>query len=557
MTLDLEKLESRLAQTSSQSEKIDVLNDLSEAVRLTRVDLAREYSQRACELACEGEFIAQPYTLGLARSLIGLGYLDLLEGKLDESLRQCLQAVDLLQDRPMHPCLCDAYSNISGVYFYLGDYARSMENSLRGLELARQMQSNERQARILGSLGLIYIEMNDLPSARQVYREALDIARLEKNTRQQAVILNNLAMALLRQDDLPAARISALQSLELARRHSLTVLEAVVLDTIGQVMLATKEYPQARQYLEQALVASQQVGRPLHQLAPWINLGKLAQAQMDWHEAWRCFEQALEISQQLHTPAEEAQAHRGLSQVAEVSGEWQVSLQHFKQFYALREAVSNEEGLKRQAVLRLTHQLENARLEAELQRQHNQALQREIEERKRVEAALETLATVDSLTGVFNRRHFHARAQHELERSARYNRPLLLLVMDVDHFKGINDRFGHLTGDEALIWVARTLRQNLREVDLVARFGGDEFIALIPESSSDQALPMAERIRKQIASQHFSTLSGELQVTVSIGVTCLMDADQSLADPLEALIHRADEALYLSKNNGRNHVTML
>jgi two-component system cell cycle response regulator len=163
----------------------------------------------------------------------------------------------------------------------------------------------------------------------------------------------------------------------------------------------------------------------------------------------------------------------------------------------------------------------------------------------------EFLAATDPLTGCLNRRSLLERLEGEFERSRRYGLALSILMVDLDHFKEINDVHGHLAGDDVLRRVGALLRAQLRNVDTVARYGGEEFVAVLPETSFDGALVLAERIREAIAEAKFVHEEIEFTVTASVGVAAPnKDATQTPQDVLAA----ADEALYRAKNSGRNQV---
>ena len=167
------------------------------------------------------------------------------------------------------------------------------------------------------------------------------------------------------------------------------------------------------------------------------------------------------------------------------------------------------------------------------------------------QAALEELSTHDDLTGLHNSRVFHRRLAEEAERSRRYGHPFSLLMLDIDYFKTVNDTHGHLAGDEALRAIAALLRRTVRPVDLVVRYGGEEFAVVLPETPSAGALATAERIRELIASQAIPLPSaGTLTLTASIGVATYPE-DAELG---ERLIGAADQALYAAKSSGRNRV---
>jgi diguanylate cyclase (GGDEF)-like protein len=163
---------------------------------------------------------------------------------------------------------------------------------------------------------------------------------------------------------------------------------------------------------------------------------------------------------------------------------------------------------------------------------------------------MEELATIDSMTGLYNRRHFWTLATAEWSRFQRYYRPLSVLMIDVDHFKAVNDRYGHAVGDEALVAVADACREGKRSPDIVGRLGDEEFVMLLPETDLDQARIVAERVRQRVAASALRANEVRFNVTASVGF-----AAASVGMPgLEALLHAADSALYQAKAAGRNRI---
>ncbi len=168
-------------------------------------------------------------------------------------------------------------------------------------------------------------------------------------------------------------------------------------------------------------------------------------------------------------------------------------------------------------------------------------------------ARLEKLATLDGLTGLSNRRHFFELARREFQRSRRFRHPLTAIMLDIDHFKRVNDTHGHGAGDEVLRTLARRCQECLRKVDILGRYGGEEFSILLPESGLEAGLLAAERLQQCIAGAPMQTTAGPLAVTISLGVA----PDSPNLPDLEALLDRADAALYAAKRAGRNRVASL
>ena len=175
---------------------------------------------------------------------------------------------------------------------------------------------------------------------------------------------------------------------------------------------------------------------------------------------------------------------------------------------------------------------------------------RDITSHKALQEKLERLASTDPLTGVSNRRRLLEVGQREYFRARRYHQKLSAIMLDVDHFKSINDHYGHDAGDEALQALAVAGCRSLRANDLFARLGGEEFAALLPTTDLDGAVALAERLRRQIEQLKVNTAHGQLTLTISLGVSVLRDGDRSFSD----LLYRADKALYAAKSGGRNRV---
>ncbi len=165
---------------------------------------------------------------------------------------------------------------------------------------------------------------------------------------------------------------------------------------------------------------------------------------------------------------------------------------------------------------------------------------------------IQRLARLDALTGALNRRSFYDVAQREMLRAERYRSPLSLIMLDVDHFKGVNDRFGHLAGDDALKAVVQACMAQVRQADWVGRFGGEEFVVLLPETNLEGALATAQRLCRSVESLRFPDRDEAMSITISVGVA---ERTPNMTR-VEHLLNAADEALYRAKSMGRNCVSV-
>jgi diguanylate cyclase (GGDEF)-like protein/PAS domain S-box-containing protein len=174
---------------------------------------------------------------------------------------------------------------------------------------------------------------------------------------------------------------------------------------------------------------------------------------------------------------------------------------------------------------------------------------RDVSDQKALEERLLELATIDGLTGVYNRRHFYELGATELARAARYQKGLAAAMLDVDHFKALNDEHGHAVGDEALRMLAAVAHRELRRVDILARYGGEEFVVLLPETNLEAAAMVVERLRAAVAAEPVGGTPAPVHMTVSAGVVAW-----TAGESLEEMLRRADAALYKAKAAGRDRV---
>lgn len=170
--------------------------------------------------------------------------------------------------------------------------------------------------------------------------------------------------------------------------------------------------------------------------------------------------------------------------------------------------------------------------------------------RARLYEKIEETAIIDNLTCIYSRRHVLERLDEELQRSKKFGLKLSFLMSDVDHFKRYNDRFGHLVGDVILRDIASTIKSNIRQIDLVGRFGGEEFSVILPETSKEGALFAGERIRKAVEEKKIKAYDESLKVSISVGIAVFPDN----AHDLQELIDKSDFSLYRAKQTGRNKV---
>lgn len=178
-----------------------------------------------------------------------------------------------------------------------------------------------------------------------------------------------------------------------------------------------------------------------------------------------------------------------------------------------------------------------------------------IKKTSEIQQRLEYLAITDSLTGIFNRRHILSRFNEEFERAKRLKKDLGCIMIDIDRFKSINDEFGHLVGDEVLREVSVRIRNSIRIYDILGRYGGEEFLIILPDTDFDDTKSLAERIRENVKADMFlaTDMPLHIHITISLGIARMTNTDNSIDD----LIKKADDGLYKAKNSGRDRIEWL
>ena len=242
--------------------------------------------------------------------------------------------------------------------------------------------------------------------------------------------------------------------------------------------------------------------------------------------------------------------------------------------YSMRVDIQSQDevGILGEGFNDMLSQIQNRDTELEIHREHlkdlvaqrteelartNINLQKELTERKRVEEELREseqryleLSIIDDLTQLYNSRHFHAQLEKEIERSNRYEQPLTLLMLDLDHFKVFNDTYGHVEGDNVLSRFGHVVKRCLRETDSAYRYGGEEFMILLPMTASEEGIISAKRIQAELRKENFSPVSDKnIYMTVSIGL-----AQHKMKEELKAFVQRVDQLMYQAKQNGRDRI---
>lgn len=544
-------LEARIAQANSIQERVDAINQLAWKLRICQPERAHSLCQDAARLAKPDE--RSVYDQGLAASLVTLAFLDSEEGNLDTAVSRCLKALAFLENGRSSESLIAAWYTLGWTYFYSGDYPAALEFGLKALNMAKEVGVKEIEAWALDLAASTY---KDPTQAIPMYQKALQLFEELDDREGQVRTLNNWAYTLRETGDYSAALEYSQKSLKLAQAEMLKRDEINIHSTLGDIFIAMGDYAQAENYIRKAKLLVENYGRDISYLYILVSLGEVLLMQNELDNAEQELLNALDMATQADMRNEQARCHQLLSYAYEQRGQLGKALEYYKFFHSLRESIAGESVVKQVAALKMSHQIETAQRDAEIQRLQNEKLQLELDEHKRMHIILENLATRDPLTNLYNRRHFLALAEKEWKRALRYKHPISVLMIDLDHFKKINDTYGHATGDQVLITVAGIIQSTLRNTEIAGRYGGDEFAVILPETIGKNGLIVGKRIHDEIDNQSMHAETGTFTLSVSIGVAESLDVNRKKVKTLYELINRADQALYISKKSANNPISL-
>lgn len=508
--------------------RCEVLNELASGyVGMYEFDTGLEHARAAVELA---RALGRPEEE--ARGLRLMGSAHSATGAFVQALPIFLQALDLHERMDETGDADDErrwergtlFGRIAIVYSNLDQYARALSYYGVALESFGD-RFPLRAARTLYRMGIAAEGLGEYDRCEAYYQRSLELNQVHGNTAGRALGLMGVASVhLVRGQFTEAEELLADAALMLADDPLHVAYFSDTMRMMGEALLGQERHAEALVSLEQAFPLYLRAGRPPQHLA-WL------------HERF-------------------CRAHRGLGAHAR-------ALEHHERFHALIVEHLQTQADARMSQMMVQFDTERAVKDREISRLRNVELEREIAERREAEAALEraraeleetnrelrAISIRDALTGAYNRRYLDERLAEAFALATRQAQPLSVMICDVDDFKQINDTFSHAVGDEVLRVIANILRQNVRQSDVVARFGGEEFVVLFPFATLEQARAAGEKLCRLVMEHPWGDVHPALSVTLSAGVAAAHRQSNH-----EKLLSEADRRLYQAKRLGKNRV---
>ncbi len=469
----------------------------------------------------------------------------------DKALESALEAHKYFTEIKLESGVARSLSAVGLAKVYLGVYVEGLENFIEVRNFADRENDQRLKSRVLSHLGFLYLRMEEFTVAQDYLTQSLALMTSEKSLQVEAGLLENLSVVYLNQGDFNQALSYGQESVQQYQAENNPQGESKALNRVGEIYFLMGLADEALAHYHAALEICEETEYKPGAAKSHTLIGEMAFQQGNNTQALHHLVMALEFAEACLNQKRVFEVHLLLSQVYQQEGRYQEALEHYRLYHEIKEAVFDDDIATKIKSLEIIHRLQETQKDRETFRLENVALMREIEERTKVQTELERIVTLDPLTELKNRRHFFELVQREMERSQRYSRPLSMIMLDIDHFKMVNDQFGHLVGDKVIVEVSIRILKTLRKVDVACRYGGEEFAILLPETPLDQAMMVANRLWRIISKLPAVSSELKISITASFGVASYEGGGSMTPD---TLLDRADQALYIAKNNGRNQV---
>ncbi|PKO04597.1 MAG: hypothetical protein CVU41_16270 [Chloroflexi bacterium HGW-Chloroflexi-3] len=545
-----------LVQESEIIQRIESLN----AAAYDMISLAPaeglDLSKRAYQLATSDEFRHNPYPKGVADALFNMSHFHLEQGDTMLALAQAKEALNIYIELRHNLSQASTLRLLGMIYVHLNEYNKAMISLLKALEMAHHLHDPRLLGEITMTIGQTYLVSGEIEPAITELKKAIPLFHSRDLSIQLSYAYNFLAAAYKMLGDYEVFDQYLMRSIELAEDMRVLPVRIDNLRQKGQNELRKGNLDAASVLFEQALQLAAHQHYHTDEISCVIWLSEVDHYRGNLTSAVQHLINASAQAQTIHYEEGCLRADRKLAQIYAEQSDYRKAYEHFQGFYQIEQRIKREKNDLKYMTLETIIRADALQKEARIIQNKNDQIEKEIAERKWVEEALRQsedkyrrALNLDVTTSVNTLRYFYDLAEQEIQRVMRYPHPLSLLIIDIDHFSQVNERFGYVIGDQVLQWVARRLKDLLRVVDVIGRYGGDAFIMLLPETSLENAKIVANRISQHFADADFEVAGEKLALTFHAG---LVEYKKDL--PVDAFIQRADQVLERASRSNTQHI---
>ena len=521
----------------------------------------RQGEELSAQALTQAEVGGDELLLGMAHR--NMGWFRFMASAFEAALSHLVVGLDIAVAHGHLTLQADCANFMAGVYNLLADYDKSTEQLSVVLKIAREQKDRQREAHCLHNLGVVTTANRSLDQSSRYLAESLAVYREIGDHVGETKAMGTYANLAFEQGDFELAVKLANRAAHEARKHDQPHVEALAQSTAGKAHARLAQYDLAEKLQTRSLTYASLSGNKHMQAWSLYELGQVYQQRDKSGQAQEVQAEALILAQELSVKELEMQVYRSLSELSAANGDAAAALDYYQKHHAVELEIFNQDASLRTRALMVQLEVERAKSDAQIYKLRsielasaNEALERANAEKSGLVNMLEDQSKLlkrqlseDGLTGLYNRKHIEGVLQHEFWQQKTSAQLLCIAMVDLDHFKQINDNFSHLVGDQVLRVVSQLFTHTCRPSDSIGRYGGEEFLFVFPGTTLDQGRRVCERVQTAIRDYDWDQVHPGLRVTLSIGLV----ADLNVPNH-ERLISRADTKLYEAKNSGRNRI---
>ena len=518
---------------------------------------AYEKAGMAYQLSVSGPFEDEPYLMGMADSLHVMSIINLEWKKLGLALAQAHNSQKISELLQHDPLILKNIRIIAEVYYLLNNFEKAEELFTQILHQSKPDSDKEMDVKALQYLTQMALQCHEYAAAKGYVLRSIDLCTQYKMNDEIGLCYLFYGRVSLNTAEYSNAAYAVTRAMELSNKDRNPLIYAQSLDLLATLDILMEKYNEAE--LNFSMMAAYAMHHKLEEeyLQALLGICLVKKHTGSDKEYLDTLQEMITLPYLAEHHDLQSKADLLLSQYYEGKKQYKLALQHFKRFHAVQNKWLTSNLSENLQALEAIHQTESAMAEVELMEGINRKLNAEIQERiwvekqlKKSEEKFKNLSTIDPLTGLYNRRHFYLMGTKEVERALAYELPLSMIMLDIDFYKEINDKYGHRAGDFVLTQLGELININIRKIDLACRYGGEEFAILLPETNLDKAEAMAERLRNAMNSSINEYEGQQIHITASFGIVGLSGAMRNIED----MLSKADDAMYQAKQRGRNQV---